>query len=777
MNSEDVAKLPYPGTYSPSMINFSTDGKILSFLDAEQGQLGRQLWGVSLATLEKTQLLTPPHGGDTEENLTKEEILRRERQRSFALGVTSYSWASKSEIPRLMVPLQGSIYIMDQGDENLRLIYNKDALGSAAIDPQISPDGQWVAFVVDRELYVVSAEGDATQIPKKLTEGCLEDPCLSHALADFLAQEEMDRYHGFWWSLDSKSIAFTEVDEKDLFSYRIVHQGKDQVGEETQEEHRYPFAGGPNPKTKLAVITLPGPEVSQVKYDPVWMDIWPESEGEFYLARVHWFPDGSVAVQVVNREQSILRLLRCCPTSGASQMLVEEQSGAWINIHNMFSCLSEPVLPGDSMQDSQEVRDFSFLWASERSGFSHLYLYTYTASDSTVTLIRQVTAGDWIVDGIVGTNQDKNLVFFSGTLDSPIEKHLYVTELLLSESSAPTRPTRLTPEGGFYNCVMDRNATRLVTVGSSAASPPKMVLWEIPDTPLTTPPTVLTELYSGEADPRVSSLQKFLVPPQFVSFQSRDSQATLHAAIYKPDDTKHGPPPYPTIVHVYGGPHVQRVQNAWQSTVDMRAQRMRDLGFLIVKCDNRGSSRRGISFESPIKHNMGSIEILDQEDAVSFAVGLGLADLGRVGIYGWSYGGYMSAMALCKAPHIFKVGVAGAPVTSWDGYDTCYTERYMGTPTSNPSGYEQSSVLHHATKMEGKLMLVHGLIDENVHFRHTARLVNALIAARKYYDFLLFPDERHFPRKLQDRIYMEQRISDYFVQHLMKDSFKSASNL
>ncbi|CAM9952741.1 unnamed protein product, partial [Hapterophycus canaliculatus] len=182
---------------------------------------------------------------------------------------------------------------------------------------------------------------------------------------------------------------------------------------------------------------------------------------------------------------------------------------------------------------------------------------------------------------------------------------------------------------------------------------------------------------------------------------------------------------------------------------------------------------RGLAFEAWVKWRMGTVEITDQEDCVHWAVKKGLADPGRVGIYGWSYGGYATAMCLCKAPNTFRVGVSGAPVTAWDGYDTHYTERYMGTPTENAKGYRESSVLTHASKLEGKLMLVHGLIDENVHFRHTARLINALIAARKPYDLLLFPDERHSPRKLQacdlDRVYMEQRISDYFVQHLVKD--------
>jgi dipeptidyl-peptidase-4 len=198
----------------------------------------------------------------------------------------------------------------------------------------------------------------------------------------------------------------------------------------------------------------------------------------------------------------------------------------------------------------------------------------------------------------------------------------------------------------------------------------------------------------------------------------------------------------------------------------MRAQRLCSLGFAVVKCDNRGSSRRGVKFEAAVHRRLGRLEVLDQVTTVRQLTMRGIADPTRVGIYGWSYGGYLSAMCLCRAPDVFHAAVAGAPVTSWDGYDTHYTERYMGLPADNLTGYRESAVLDHVPNMRGHLMLVHGLIDENVHFRHTARLINRLIAAGKDYDLLIFPDERHSPRRLRDRLYMEQRISEFFLRHL-----------
>ena len=263
-------------------------------------------------------------------------------------------------------------------------------------------------------------------------------------------------------------------------------------------------------------------------------------------------------------------------------------------------------------------------------------------------------------------------------------------------------------------------------------------------------------------DPRLERWQ--LQPPQLVSLPNRHGD-TLYGMLYRPP-AAFGNGPFPLIVYVYGGPHAQLVTDGWFGTASMRAQALSHLGYLVLRLDNRGSYRRGLVFEGVLKHHMGAPEVDDQVDGVRWLVAQGLVDPARVGIIGWSYGGYMAAMCLLRAPETFHVAVSGAPATDWDGYDTHYTERYMGTPQSNPQGYRESSVLSYVENLQGNLLLVHGLIDENVHFRHTARLINALISARKKYDLLLFPDERHMPRRLEDRIYMEQFIQEYFKAHL-----------
>ncbi len=736
---EDAATYPLPGIAAPTAFAFSADDKLITYLHSAEGTLTQQLYACDVETGESWQLVTPPGAGDQEQTLSLEEKLRRERARSLAVGVTRYALAKQGF--RVLAPLKGGIYVRDgeSGASPLRCLVSSD--GGPALDPQFSPDGSHIAYVRDAELYVISVEGGE---PVQLTTGA-RGAGRTHGLAEYIAQEEMGRSHGFWWSPDSRALAFTEVDETHIPVYRIVHQGEERTGEGAQEDHRYPFAGQANAKVRLGVVSVdegarsgdrPQQETPTTLWpvsdraggtqEPVWMDLG--ADDDIYLARVHWQPDGRLVAQIENRAQTELRLLRFDPQTGASETLLTETSDVWINLHDMFTPL----------------KDGRFVWASERTGFRHLYLY---AGDG--QMLRQLTAGAWMVDTLAGIDETRGLVYFTATLEHPTEQHLYVVPLDGGE------PRRLTHAPGMHAVTLDHARRRFVDVYSAPDTPPTVTLRDLED-------GALLRVIYDTPDPRVAALG--LPAPQIVAFQNCNGD-TLYGALYFPP-AEYGPGPYPVIVSVYGGPHAQRVTRDWAVTADMRAQYLSSLGFLVFKVDNRGSARRGLAFEGALKHTMGDVEVQDQVDGVKWLVGQGLADPARVGIYGWSYGGYMAAMCLARAPETFKVAVAGAPVTHWDGYDTHYTERYMGTPQSNPKGYAVSNVMAHVDKMQGKLLLVHGLIDENVHFRHTARLINALIHARKPYELLLFPNERHMPRSLADRIYMEERVRDFFVKNL-----------
>ncbi|MGE0712963.1 MAG: S9 family peptidase [Planctomycetota bacterium] len=716
---EEVATYPLPGTAAPTQLRFSPDGGHLTYLFSPGGSLVQELFACEVEGSAPPAACVRPAGeGDTEENLSLEEKLRRERLRERGLGVTRYAWARRAD--RLVIPLSGAVYVQDGVAGALRELL--PAGDHPALDPRLSPDGEWLAYVQDAELYVVTAAGGA---PRQLTSGA-RGTGRTHGLADYIAEEEMHRHAGYWWSRDARHLAVTEVDDTHIPVYRIVHQGKDQTGEGAQEDHRYPFAGQPNPRVKLGVVAREGGEVA-------WLDLGDGAATE-YLARVSWLADGRLAVQTQDRAQRSLRLLAFTqdPASGAwaGRELLREETAVWINLHDCLRSLEQGEHAG------------RLLWASERTGFQHLYLL-----EPDGRVVRALTAGEWQVDELCGVDEARGLVYFSATKDGPTEKHLYAVPL------AGGAPRRITREPGYHQVVLDDQGRHYADLCSTLARPPRLTLRALEDD------RELRLLYDGASDPRVARLG--LEPPELVSFETEDG-VTLHGALYRPASAG----PAPLVVSVYGGPHAQRVVDHWSLTVDLRAQLLRQRGFLVLRLDNRGSARRGLAFEGAIRHDLGHLEVEDQVAGVRWLAAQGLADPARVGIYGWSYGGYLSLMALARAPHTFRAAVSGAPVTHWDGYDTHYTERYMGTPQENPEGYRDSSVMAHMDAFQGALLLVHGLLDENVHFRHTARLINALHRAGKPYELLLFPDERHMPRGLADRVALERRLVAFFEREL-----------
>ena len=712
---EDIATYPLPGMAIPGSLAFSPEDNLITYLYSESRNLVRHLYQFDPDTKLHKLSAASPGEGVSEENLSAEEKLRRERQRQRELGVTNYLWANQGEC--LLLPFPDGLYVQDgEGMPLHKLVGSEDG---TIIDPQFSPDGEWVAFVQNEELYVVAVSGGP---PRQITYGASERGW-THGLAEYIAQEEMGRFHGFWWSPDGQYLAFEEVDETHIPVYRILHQGKETTGEMAQEDHHYPFAGQANAQVRLGVVSREGGEV-------VWMDLG--EDVDIYLARIGWFDDRNLAVQIENRTQTQLDLMRFDARTGKGTRVLRETSEVWINLHDMFKTLKKEPYKG------------GFVWASERTGFRHLYLYGAGGN-----LIRSLTAGEWLVDELKGVDEEKGFVYFTASKESPLERHLYAVPLEGGDVQ------RITQKSGTHDVVLDHRFRRFIDTHHCIAQPPTIQLRSLKDGSL------ICTIYE-QADPRLEVLN--LEPPELVTLNSRDGE-TLYGAVYKPPD-EFGAGPYPTLVSVYGGPHAQNVIDSWGMTAAMRVQYLRSLGFLVFMLDNRGSARRGLAFEGRIKNNMGDLEVQDQVDGVRWLITQRLADPKRVGIYGWSYGGYMALMSLARAPETFKAAVAGAPVTAWDGYDTYYTERYMSTPQANPKGYRDGSVMTHAGNMTGRLMLVHGLIDENVHFRHTARLINTLIEARKMYDLLLFPDERHMPRKLADRVFMEEQIQDFFIQAL-----------
>ena len=708
----DVARYPRPGTNIPGSVAFTPDSQRVAYLRSEPGSLAQELWSYDLASKTRQQRTDFSGGGSPGGHFSLEEELRRERSRERRSGVTSYQFVQSPENGPLMLllPFEGRLYLA-RGDESPVPLPESEGVS----DARLSPDGSRVAFVRDGELHVVASDG--TGQPHTLTSGA-EDG-VTNGLAEYIAQEEMDRKAGYWWSPDSTRVAFVHVDTRHIPVYAIVHQGTEQV---SVEEHRYPFAGARNACVRLGVIAADGrPE------DVAWMDLG--TNEDIYLARVTWRPDGVLTALIQSRDQCHQRLVAFDTRSGAATTLLEEEGRPWLNLHDDLRFLSSGA----------------FLWSHERSGFRHLALYDRDGDE-----VQTLTGGAWMVTGQVTLDEERRLVYFQGTYDSPLERHLYVIPL----DGGPLQ--RLTQESGWHETVISPDHRYFVDTWNNLEQPPRLTLRNLTDG------SELAVLFEGE---EVTPTSLGLCVPELTSFRTHDG-VQLYAAVYASEQTRAANQPRPLLVAVYGGPHAQTVANSWGLTVDMRAQYLVQQGFVVLKVDNRGSAYRGLAFEAAISRRMGHIEVEDQVEGVRFLAERPYVDGTRVGICGWSYGGYMTCRALLRAPEVFKVGIAGAPVTFWEGYDTHYTERYMGTPENNPEGYQASSVLPYAAELAGKLMLVHGLVDENVHARHTMRLIEALAVAARPYELVLFPEARHMPRQRASLEYLERQLTEFLRLHL-----------
>jgi dipeptidyl-peptidase 4 len=702
---ERVARYPPPGARIPGSFRFNHDSRHLYFLHAEGDGIARSLFRLDVKTGARELVARPPGAEGPDNVLSREEVLRRERQRIQDKGITLYTLAEKSDV--VVFAWSGDLYLARPGRDPLRLTTTP----AVEIDPHLSADGSRVAFARDGELHVLEL---ATGTERRLTAGAREG--VTHGIAEFIAQEEMGRSEGLWWSPDGSRLAYTEVDETGVPPYPIVHQGRSTWEVET---HRYPFAGGPNARVRLGIVPAAGGETS-------WLSFASPGE-EVYLARVRWAPDGTLLAQIQTRDQKCLRLLRFDPASGQPTTLLEDRTDTWINLHD----------------DLRPLADGRFLWSSEASGFRHLEL-----RDRRGAILRRLTSGDWSVDRLEGIDEKAGRVYFTAAKGSPLERQLFRVGL------ARGRVERITREAGFHEVTLSPDGRWIVDVHDSASSPPRVLLKDGSGG--------LVRVVDPNEDPEVRELA--LTPPEVVTLRAADG-TLLYGAIHKPEPLVKGRR-YPAVVRVYGGPTAQTVKDSWEVTQDLRSRYLADHDYVVFRLDNRGSPRRGRKFETSLFGRLGSVEVDDQIAGARFLAALPYVDGSRIGIYGWSYGGYMAARCLLLAPDLFRAAVAGAPVTDWDGYDTHYTERYMGTPRSNPVGYRESSLLPLAPRLEGRLLIVHGLIDENVHFRHTARLMDALNAAQKPYDLLLFPDERHLPRGVDDRRYLESRIIEHFDRHL-----------
>ena len=716
---------------------FSPDGKLVTYLQGSAESKDRlDLWAHDIATGRNALLVDSRSLVADEGTLSPEEEARRERQRTVALaGIVDYQFSADSRL--LLIPIAGDLFLYDlKAPRAGSAVRRLTSTAAAETDARFSPRGRFVSFVREQNLYVIEvATGRETAVTR---EGA---GLVSFGMAEFIAQEEMDRDTGYWWSPDERMIALTRVDES-----TVDEVERFEIYAETVRviRQRYPAAGRPNARVDLWVATLAGSATSL-------RELPAAAASEGYLARVAWFPDSrALAVQRQTRDQKRLELLKVDTASGAARRLLEEQSDTWVELHDELTFLKgQPA----------------FLWASYRSGHKHLYLY-----DLDGKLLRPVTAGEWMVVGdsreraIEGVDEAKGLVYFTANRDTPIERHLYAAPLTGSSDTAgiEARIRRLTEGAGWHSVSMAGDAQRWLDTFSTPDTPPSLTLRHTTGKR----PSALVANTLGAGHPYAPYLAAHRTP-EFGTLRAADGQV-MHFTMLKPlgfDPSKR----YPVIVEVYGGPGVQRVQRAWGGYY---RQYLAQQGFVVFMLDNRGSGNRGRAFETALYHRMGSIEIEDQVKGVDYLRSLTFVDPARIGVWGWSYGGYMALMAMVRAPEHFAAGVSGAPVTDWRLYDTHYTERYMGvpeagSPESNPEGYRDGNVMTHAAALKGPLLVMHGMADDNVLFTHSTALFKRLQDLGKPFEVMPYPGSKHALLRFPTTgLHGYRTISDFFVRTL-----------
>ncbi|MFW5927093.1 MAG: S9 family peptidase, partial [Wenzhouxiangella sp.] len=635
-------------------------------------------------------------------------------------GIVEYRWSGDGRF--LLFLLGGDVFVLDMADREGGVA---QVTGSEAFDtdPRISPDGEHVAFVRERDLWIATTDGESE---RALTED--GDETIANGVAEFIAQEEMGRDTGFWWSPDGSRIAFLRIDESPIETTRRYEIEADEIG---MVEQRYPYAGTDNVTYRLGVVEIESGEIT-------WIDLGEEED--IYIPRVKWLPDGErLAFQRQSRDQKTLELLLADPDDGSARAIVTEQSDTWVNLHDDLHFLED--MP-------------AFIWSSERDGHNHLYLYSLDGD-----LIRQLTAGDWSVDTLEGVDEELGMAYFTAAEVSPTEKHLYRQSLV---TNSPDVVSRISRRSGWHEVAMDRQARVFVDRYSSTEQPPQLSLHSVDGDRL----AWLVENRLADDHP-YAPYRDGHRPTEFGTVVGPDQQA-LHYRIVRPADFD-PEKRYPVFMHIYGGPTHRLVTNSWSRRI-LIDQYMARNGYVVFSLDNRGVVRQGKAFQDAAHLELGRIEMRDQMIGLDWLRSQDFVDPDRIGIFGWSYGGYMSLMALAQYPGEFAAAVSVAPVTDWRLYDTHYTERYLGHPEQQAEAYDKGDVLAYADLISDPLLLVHGMADDNVLFTHSTRLMHFLQDRAIPFDLMTYPGEKHAIAGEGPRLHAYRTITDFLDRHLLEEN-------
>lgn len=685
----------------PEQLQWSPDGASLTYILEGAGE--RNLWVAEAQGGRPRVLVSHAQLAALAPALNEATQDERERERRRRYAVASYLWAPDSA--SLLFTSGGSLFLYElESGEARELTPGLDGIRH----PRFSPDGKFVSFVYEHDLWLADL---ADRRLRRLTTGGSAD--LLHGDLDWVYPEEFGVRDGYLWSPDSRRIAFLETDQSGVPRYPLTTLTTARASVDLQ---RYPQAGDPNPRVRVGVIEIGDPR-SAVS----WFD-----SGDEYLPRFSWTPGNRLIVQSLDRSQKNLRVESIDTLTGERTALLSESDAHWINIHDDFR-----FLEGGG----------EFIWSSERSGLRHLYLHR---SDG--TLLRQLTQGNWEAAALAGIDQEAGVVYFTANRDNPIGADLYAVRLTGGEVR------RVTSGLGVHRVTMNPGATAYADARSTLRSPETLVI----GSPGGDPERVIHEPdavdRSGWAEPELSVIET-------------GDGAEIRTLLLRPPRLERGKK-YPLVIYVYGGPHAPTIRDAWDTRGRYQFhQRLVQQGFVVAYVDDRASSRLGHKYETAAAKNYGPAALADQLIAVERFKLLPFVDPERIGIWGWSGGGFATCFAMTHSD-VFRAGIAVAPVTDWRFYDSIYTERYMGLPAEEPEAYLRTSALEHADRLQGRLMLMHGTSDDNVHPQNTIAMIDALIEAGKPYDLQLYPGQTHGISSPQDRLHAFRSMEQFWIREL-----------
>ncbi len=633
---------------------------------------------------------------------------------------TSYQWSpDEKEILFISAPPEreylsrltpaGNIFLYDLRSKTFRRFTNVS-------DPQyavkFSPDGKYFGLVRSNNIYMVDI---ATGAEHQLTSDGAQH--IINGKFDWVYEEEFGISDGWRWSPDSKHIAFWRLDENRVPEYTMTEWDSLYL---KLIPMRYPKAGEPNSIVKIGVVDI-------LSGMTQWMDIG--SNDDIYIPRIEWTLESTtLAIERLNRAQNVLEILFADVATGASHTILTERDDKWIDVYDDLTFLKEG----------------KFIWSSERDGYRHFYLYKNDG-----TLLNQITKGEWEADAYYGVDEKSEMLYYSSTEVSPLERHIYKIKL------DGKRKVDLTVKAGTHNANFSPTFEYFLDTFSDGSTPTEMKLMDNDG-----------RFAATIEENNLPALQEYrLGKTSFLSFTTTDG-VSLNASIMKPadfDSTKQ----YPVLFYTYGGPGSQVVRNSWGRMTDaLWDSYLTEKGYLIFKVDNRGTGGRGKKFKTLGFKDLGRWEVNDHIEAAKYLSTLPYIDKSRIGIWGWSYGGYTSSMVILRGAEYFKTAIAVAPVTSWRYYDNIYTERYMGTPNDNPEGYKKSSPLMYASNLKGNFLLIQGTSDDNVHFQNSANLASALEKANKQFSTMFYPDKNHGIFGGLTRLHLYTLMTNFILRNL-----------